>query len=66
MGHPYARAGPRGSGAICVNGAAAHLIGAGEQVIIMGFELVGAPLTPAVVLVDAANRVIGPMLETVP
>lgn len=51
----YVIAGPRGSGAICMNGAAAHLISQGEQVIIMGFELTGEPLAPKVVLVDERN-----------
>jgi aspartate 1-decarboxylase len=53
----YTIAGPRGAGDVCVNGAAAHLIGEGEQVIVMGFELVAAPLSPRVVLVtDPGNR----------
>jgi aspartate 1-decarboxylase len=52
----YVIAGERGSGCICVNGAAAHLIGEGEEVIIMGFELADRPLTPKVILVDRANR----------
>lgn len=52
----YVIKGPRGSGVICMNGAAAHLIGAGEQVIIMGFELTDLPLEPKVVLVDERNR----------
>jgi aspartate 1-decarboxylase len=52
----YTIAGPRGSGVICMNGAAAHLIKAGEQIIIMGFELTDQPLTPQVILVDEANR----------
>ena len=39
----YVIAGARGSGAMCVNGAAAHLIGEGEQIIVMGFELVRRP-----------------------
>ncbi len=52
----YTIAGPRGSGVICMNGAAAHLIKAGEQVIIMGFELTDRPITPQVILVDEANR----------
>ena len=51
----YVIEGPRGSGAICINGAAAHLIGAGEEVIIMGFELTATPLQPKVVLVDRDN-----------
>jgi aspartate 1-decarboxylase len=52
----YVIEGERGSGSICMNGAAAHLIGEGEQIIIMGFELVQAPIEPALVLVDQANR----------
>jgi len=52
----YIIAGPRGSGAIHMNGAAAHMIKAGEQIIIMGFELTDQPLTPKVILVDEANR----------
>ncbi|MBN1981134.1 MAG: aspartate 1-decarboxylase [Chitinivibrionales bacterium] len=46
----------RNSGIITINGAAAHLIKKGEQVIIMGFELSHAPLTPTVVLVDKNNH----------
>ena len=52
----YVIRGPRGSGCLCMNGAAAHLIGAGEQVIVMGFELCATPLEPRVVLVDEHNR----------
>lgn len=52
----YTIAGPKGSGAICMNGAAAHLIHAGHQVIIMGFELSDMSLEPKVVLVDLANK----------
>ncbi len=52
----YVIAGPRGSGAMCMNGAAAHLIGEGEQIIIMGFELTEKPVQPRAALVDAKNR----------
>jgi aspartate 1-decarboxylase len=52
----YVLEGPRGSGAVCMNGAAAHLIGEGEQVIIMGFELTDVPIAPKVILVDRDNR----------
>jgi len=52
----YTIAGEKNSGVICMNGAAAHLIRAGEEVIIMGFELTNAPLTPSVILVDQQNR----------
>ena len=52
----YVIAGPRASGAMCMNGAAAHLIGEGEQVIIMGFELTDKPIAPRAALVDGRNR----------
>ena len=45
------------SGAIEINGAAAHLVNPGEKIIIMGFELVTKPITPKVVLLDAQNRI---------
>ena len=53
----YTIAGPRGSRAICMNGAAAHLIGQGEQVIIMGFELVDRPIGTTVAVLDDGNRI---------
>ncbi len=52
----YVIAGDRGSGVICMNGAAAHLIKPGEEVIIMGFELADAPMKPKSILVDKNNR----------
>lgn len=52
----YVIPGPRGSGAICMNGPAAHVIETGEQVVIMGFELTDKQLTPKVVLVDEDNH----------
>ncbi len=52
----YVIVGPRGSGTICMNGAAAHLIKVGEQIIIMGFELTDRPITPQIILVDQDNR----------
>lgn len=54
----YIIAGERGSGMISINGAAAHLIGKGEQVIVMGFELSDKPLQPQVVLLDDENRLV--------
>ena len=51
----YIILGESGSGDICVNGAAAHLIKAGEEIIIMGFELTDNPVTPQVILVDHQN-----------
>ncbi|MDO9440873.1 MAG: aspartate 1-decarboxylase [Beijerinckiaceae bacterium] len=60
----YVIVGPRGSGAICVNGAAAHLIGEGEQIIIMGFELTDKPITPRVALVNDSNEFVRDLAET--
>jgi len=59
----YTIAGDRGCGDICVNGAAAHLIKDGEEVIIMGFELTAEPIDPQVVLVDKANRIVRRLVE---
>jgi len=59
----YVIAGAAGSGAICMNGAASHLIGAGEQIIIMGFELADKPIAPKVILVDARNRFVRDLAE---
>lgn len=59
----YTIVGPRGSRAICMNGAAAHLIGEGEQVIIMGFELVEAPIPAKVAVLDAANHMVKQIVE---
>ena len=47
---------PAGSGTIEMRGAAALTVRQGEQIIIMGFELVAEPLVPTVILVDEANR----------
>lgn len=52
----YAIPGERGSGVINMNGAAAHLIKAGEEIIIIGFELSNGPITPRQILVDKHNR----------
>lgn len=52
----YVMAGERGSGTICVNGAAAHLIKAGERIIVMGFEMTDKPVDPRIILVDDQNR----------
>jgi len=59
----YVIEGARGSGAIEMNGAAAHLIKKGEQVIIMGFELTDRPITPKVILVDAQNRYLQDLVD---
>ncbi|MGI8548562.1 MAG: aspartate 1-decarboxylase [Gemmatimonadaceae bacterium] len=52
----YVILGDEGSGDICMNGAAAHLVKAGEEIIVMGFELAESTIEPACVLVDSQNR----------
>jgi aspartate 1-decarboxylase len=56
----YALPGPRGSGAICVNGAAAHLNKPGDMVILATFAEMSREeardYRPVVVRVDAQNR----------
>ena len=59
----YVIEGERGAGDICVNGAAAHLIGAGEDIIIMGFELSSVPLKPKAILVDERNQFVRDLIE---
>jgi len=59
----YVIEGGRHSGAICMNGAAAHLIKEGHQIIIMGFELVTSPMQPQVILVDENNRFVRHLSE---
>ncbi|MGW1712041.1 aspartate 1-decarboxylase [Streptomyces sp. NPDC002156] len=58
----YIIIGPAGSGEICINGAAAHLVHPGDLVIIMSFVLAEeselAGYQPKVVHVDATNRII--------
>lgn len=52
----YVIVGERGAGGITMNGAAAHLIHSGEQIIVMGFQLSDKPIEPRIILVDEANR----------
>jgi len=54
----YVISGEPGSGRICMNGAAAHLIKKGEEVIIMGYELSDKTITANVILVDNKNRIV--------
>ncbi len=57
----YALAGPAGSGMICVNGAAAHLVHKGDLVILCAYAQMepaeAEVFEPTVVLVDEANRI---------
>ncbi len=52
----YVICGERDSGEIGINGAAAHLIEKGDEVIVMGFELTDKPLDACKILVDEQNR----------
>jgi len=52
----YVMRGAAGSGVICMNGAAAHLIKTGEVIIVMGFELSDTQVQPKNILVDSKNR----------
>ena len=42
---------------IGINGPAAHLINAGETVIIMGFEITDKPVKPKIILCNARNGI---------
>ena len=57
---PYAIPGERGSGIICINGAAARLIHQGDIAIIMSYSLLSEDeahsYTPRVVFVDDNNK----------
>ncbi|PKQ19837.1 MAG: aspartate 1-decarboxylase [Actinobacteria bacterium HGW-Actinobacteria-6] len=66
----YALSGPRGSGTVCVNGAAAHHAAIGNLVIIASFvELEGSEAgawRPCAVFVDGANRAVESRPERLP
>lgn len=53
----YVIEGEAGSGVICMNGACAHLIKKGEEVIIMGYELTDTPPKPKIVLIGKNNLI---------
>lgn len=57
----YAIEGERGSGVVCVNGAAAHLVGRGDVVIILSYDQVAEPdargWQPTLVYVDEKNEI---------
>jgi len=59
----YAIAGPAGSGTVCVNGAAAHLVQPGDLVILATYgemsEEEARSHRPRIVRVDPANRIVG-------
>lgn len=59
----YVLEGPRGSGIICVNGAAARLVRVGDKLIIMAWAYVSpdeaAAIKPRIALMGEANRIAG-------
>jgi aspartate 1-decarboxylase len=58
----YALSGPRASGVVCINGAAAHLVDPGDLVIIANFvsldDAEARSWQPNVVFVDTENRLV--------
>jgi aspartate 1-decarboxylase len=63
----YAVSGPRGSGVVCVNGAAAHLNRPGDVVILAAYadmsDEEARSYRPLVVRVDERNRIVGTQAE---
>lgn len=57
----YTLEAPRGSGVVCINGAAAHVVKKGDLVILVAYALMdpfeARVFKPAVVLVDEKNRI---------
>jgi len=60
--HTYAIEGERGSGEICLNGAAARLVAKGDIVIILSYHVVAeeeaATANPRLVYVNSENRIV--------
>ncbi len=52
----YVIKGKKNSGVIGMNGAAAHLMNKGDEVIIMTFQITGRPSKPKNILVDEKNK----------
>jgi len=52
----YVIVGKRGSGTICINGAACHLIKPGHEITIMGFELTNKLIKSKSILLDKNNK----------
>jgi aspartate 1-decarboxylase len=59
----YVIVGKRNSGVICMNGAAAHLIKKGEEIIVMGFKLSENTIKAKNILVDKENKFIKYIVE---
>ena len=60
----YVIVGKRNSGVICMNGAAAHLIKKGEEIIVMGFKLSENTIDAKNILVDKENKFLKYITET--
>ena len=54
----YVIEGERGSGTICMNGAAAHLIEEGDEITIMSFHLQEQPTPPKKLLLGTNNEIV--------
>ena len=54
----YVIKGKKNSGQICMNGAAAHLIKKGDEVIIMTFQISTKPPKPKIIIVNRKNKFI--------
>jgi len=58
----YVIEGDRGSGVVCINGAAAHLVSPGDLVIIISYAQVPIEVAknhlPDIVFVDSSNRIV--------
>lgn len=52
----YVIKGKKNSGHICMNGAAAHLIKKGHEIIIMTYQITNKPVKPTIVIVDKKNK----------
>jgi len=52
----YVIKGERNSGIICMNGASAHLIHPGDEIIIMGFAVTDRKIKPRNILVNKKNE----------
>jgi aspartate 1-decarboxylase len=64
----YVIEGERGSGVICINGAAARLVSAGDKVIIISYQTVSEAdavnLVPRLVYVDSQNAIVEKQRES--
>ncbi|MEZ5124735.1 MAG: aspartate 1-decarboxylase [Thermoleophilia bacterium] len=66
----YTLSGEHGSGVVCVNGAAAHIVQRGDLVVIASFaqvdEVEAESWTPRLVFVDSHNRIAATRAERLP